>query len=89
MSKTLAIELKDDVFPALQTEPDQVAREMRLFAAVRWYELGRISQSKAAEIADMTRADFIDALSKLSVSPFQEDASEIRRELANPTVTVA
>lgn len=82
MSKTLSIEMNDDVFPALQTEPEQMAREMRLFAATRRYELGRISQSKAAEIAGLTRTDFIAALSLSSVSPFQEDAEEIRQGLA-------
>ena len=40
MSKTLAIEMNDDVFPALQEEPEQMVQEMRLFSAVKWYELG-------------------------------------------------
>ena len=82
MSKTLTIEMEDDVFPALQEEPDKMAREMRLFSAVKWYELGRVSQSKAAEIADLTRAEFITALSHFSVSPFQETAEEIRRGIS-------
>jgi predicted HTH domain antitoxin len=81
MSRTLAIELADDVFPALQEEPDAMAREMRLFAAMKWYELGRISQSKAAEIAGVCRSEFIAALSRSSVSPFQETAAEITRGL--------
>ena len=50
---------------------------MRLAAAVKWYETGRISQDKAAEIAGMSRAEFIRALSAFSVSPFQETADEI------------
>lgn len=82
MSKTLTIEMEDGVFPALQEEPDQMAREMRLFSAVKWYELGRVSQSKAAEIAGLSRTGFIAALSEFSVSPFQETADEIRRGLA-------
>ena len=81
MSRTLAIELADDVFPALQQEPEAMAREMRLFAAVRWYEMGRISQSKAAEIAGLSRSEFMSALSRSSVSPFQETAAEITRGL--------
>ena len=77
MSKTLAIEMNDDVFPALQAEPEQMAREMQLISAVKWYELGRVSQSKAAEIAGLSRAAFIAALSRFGVSPFQETADEI------------
>ena len=82
MSTTLAIEMQDDVFPALQEGPEQMIQEMRLFAALKWYELGRVSQSKAAEIAGLSRTDFISALSRSSVSPFQESAEEICRGLS-------
>ncbi len=85
MSTTLAIELADDVFPALQEEPEQMVREMRLFAAVRWYEMGRTSQSKAAEIAGVSRTTFMSALSQCFVSPFQETAAEITRGLCAGT----
>ena len=82
MSKTLAIEMEDDVFPALQAAPEQLIREMRLFSALKWYELGRVSQGKAAEIAGVSRTDFLMALSQFSVSPFQETAAEIEQGLA-------
>jgi len=83
MSKTLSIEMDDAVFPALQEDPEQMIREMRLFSAAKWYELGRLSQGKAAEIADLSRADFIAALSRFSVSPFQENSDKITRGLVN------
>lgn len=82
MSKTLTIEINDDVFPALQEDAEQVAKEMRLFAAVKWYEQGRVSQDKAAEIAGLSRTAFIWALSRYGVSPFQETAEEIKKGLA-------
>ena len=50
--------------------------EMRLAAAVKWYEMGTLSQSKAAEIAGLSRAEFIDALNRFRVSPFQYDSVE-------------
>jgi predicted HTH domain antitoxin len=43
--------------------------------------LGYISQGKAAEIAGLTRADFINALSRFKVSPFQYTPEELRSEL--------
>ena len=54
--------------------------ESRLAAAVKWYELGLASQGRAAEIAGLPRRPFIDALSGLSVSPFQHTADEVVRE---------
>jgi predicted HTH domain antitoxin len=53
---------------------------MRLIAAIKWYEMGQVSQEKAAEIAGITREDFLMELSKLNVSPFQYTAREILKE---------
>ena len=46
-------------------------------AAVKWYGMGLLSQGKAAEVADLSRAAFIIELSRFGVSPFQETASEV------------
>jgi len=53
---------------------------MRLAAAVKWYELGMVSQAKAAEIAGITRSEFIAELTRFKVTPFQYSADEIRQE---------
>lgn len=67
----ISIELPQNAFSALRQEPAAFVREMRLAAAVRWYELERISQAKAAEIAGISRAEFLEALSRYNVTPFQ------------------
>ena len=55
--------------------------EMRLAAAVKWYEMREISQAKAAEIAGLSRSEFLTALARFGVSPFQYDANEIVYEV--------
>jgi len=77
----LTLELPQDVFSALRQEPETFLREMRLAAAVKWYETEQISQSKAAEIAGISRAEFLAALARFGVSPFQITADELIAEV--------
>ena len=77
----MTIELPQDVFSALRQEPNEFVRELRLAAAVKWYELQQVSQAKAAEIAGISRADFIQALGRFDVTPFQVTAEELIAEV--------
>ena len=78
----LTIELPRDLFSALRQEPEQFLREMRLAAAIKWYETEQVSQAKAAEIAGISRAEFLSALNRFGVTPFQVTADELIREAA-------
>ncbi|MBP7560459.1 MAG: UPF0175 family protein [Armatimonadetes bacterium] len=79
----LTMELPPEVFSAIRRGPEEFLREMRLAAAVKWYELGEISQEKAAAVAGLRRAEFIDALGRYRVSPFQYTGEDIARELGD------
>ncbi|MDV3353039.1 UPF0175 family protein [Leptolyngbyaceae cyanobacterium CCMR0082] len=80
---SITLNLPDTAFSALRKTPDEFAQEMRIAAAVKWYELEQVSQGKAAEIAGLTRADFIQALSRYQVSPFQYTEADLSQELSN------
>lgn len=79
----VSIELTRDVFSALRQDPAGFVREMRVAAAVKWYENSVISQSKAAEITGLSRAEFVNALNQFKVSPFKYNADEIVAEVTH------
>jgi predicted HTH domain antitoxin len=81
MSVVLKIDMPESVFSAIRKSPAEFADEMRLAAAVKWYEMGMISQEKAAEVAGLSRADFLFSLYRFGVSPFQYSAEDIKKEL--------
>ena len=81
--QTISLEIPVTTLAALGESPDEFIRELRIAAAVKWYELGKLSQGKAAEVAGLSRTAFIDALSRFRVSPIQITADELARELVN------
>ncbi|NBC14453.1 MAG: UPF0175 family protein [Gammaproteobacteria bacterium] len=79
----LTLEIPEAAFATLHQAPDELAQELRTAAAVKWYELGRASQGRGAENAGLSRAAFIDALSRYRVSPMQYTAQELLDELSD------
>ena len=76
------VEFDSDVFATLRRSPEEVAQEIRLAAAVIWYAQGRVSQGRAAELAGVSRAEFLDALSKSGVAACQETLEDLDEVLA-------
>ncbi len=81
--QTVSLEIPTTTFAALGESPDEFVSEMRIAAAVKWYELDKLSQGKAAEVAGLSRSAFIEALSRFQVSPIQITAEELEKELAD------
>ncbi|MGD0382415.1 MAG: UPF0175 family protein [Thermoguttaceae bacterium] len=79
--QTITLDLPEDVFVAMRRSPEEFAREMRLAAAMLWYSRGIISQEKAAEIAGLNRAEFLQALARNEMDVFHVDFDELKQEI--------
>lgn len=79
----VTVEIPRTVLTALRKEPASFVADMRIAAAVKWYELEMVSQAKAAEIAGLSRAEFLRALGRFEVSPFQISLDELMEEAGN------
>lgn len=79
----VSFDLPADVFSALRKAPAEFAAEMRIAAACHWYSQGMVSQGKAAEIAGLSRIDFLDELARRKIPAIQMTVEELREELGD------
>lgn len=77
----LVLDLPETAFSSLRISPSEYLDEMRRAAAVKWYEMRRISQGKAAELCGVSRAQFIRILSDYRVSVLQDDPESLAAEV--------
>ncbi len=80
---TVTIALPDDLLSTLHRSPVEMQAEVRLAAAIDWYRRGLLSQGRAAEIAGVPRADFIDALAARRIEVVQVGVDELGGELGD------
>jgi hypothetical protein len=62
----LTIDIPDEALSALRETLDRFATELRFAAAVHWYHQGRLGASMTAQVAGVTRLEFLDKLAPRS-----------------------
>jgi predicted HTH domain antitoxin len=78
---TVTFDVPDEALSALRLSPTEFVRNMRIAAALLWYSQGEISQSKGAEIAGTSRAEFIDELALRRIPLVQATPEELPDEI--------
>ena len=84
-SCTMTIQMPYDVFIHLHKSRIEAAQDVQRQAAIRYYKTRMLSLGKAAELADMTRFEFIDYLRFNGESIFDytgDELSEIHEDAA-------
>ena len=79
----LKLDIPDDVISALDLDNDQFAEEMRLAAAIKLYELRKLSSGAAAQLAGIPRAEFSARLVDYNVASFRMTGDEIASDEQN------
>ena len=78
---TITYEMPQIAFSTLRLSPREFAREMRTAACVQWYAQGLVSQGRAAEIAGLSRAEFLEELFRRKVPACQVTLEELIEEI--------
>jgi Uncharacterised protein family (UPF0175) len=79
--KTITLEMPEDATELDWCSEEEFPRQLRLAAAIFWYDRGLISQGKGAGIAGLTLAGFIQALSDAKGEALEVTPEELKAEL--------
>ena len=77
--RKIALDIPESVLLAEKTDERAFARELRILAAVKLYELGRLSSGRAAELAGMPRVEFLLALERYQGFPLAVELADLER----------
>ena len=78
---SVTIQLPDELPSSLHRSPNELEKDIKLAAAIDWYRQGLISQGRAAELAGLPRAGFLDALAARKIDVIHLDADELKQEM--------
>jgi len=76
----ITLSVPEDMLLALKVTPERLGAELCLAAAVKLYEIGRLSSGAAAKLAGMPRALFLSRLAEYGVATFEVTEAELRQE---------
>lgn len=76
-TRRIAVDVPESVLLAERTDERAFAQELRMLASVKLYELGRLSSGRAAELAGMSRVEFLLALERYQVFPLSAELADL------------
>jgi predicted HTH domain antitoxin len=79
----LTLQVPADLDLSLNVKPGALSRELLCAAAVKLFELGRISSGKAADLAALPKPLFLAKLIEVGVSASMHSAQDITEDIAN------
>jgi predicted HTH domain antitoxin len=79
----LVVPIPQALADAMQSTPEEFAREARMAMAAKLYELKRLPSGMAAQLAGVSRVEFLLELHRFGVAVIDLTADEVLADAAN------
>ena len=79
----IALTIPDEALSVLADSREAAGAELRMLAAVKLFELKRLSSGAASRLADISRVEFLKRLSKYGVPVFDMTEQGLKTALKN------
>ena len=77
VTRQVVVNVPEKILLAEKTDEVAFGRELSTLAAVKLYELGRLSSGRAAELAGVSRVEFLMNLSRYRVFPLASELEDL------------
>lgn len=80
--RQITVGIPEKIILAEKADESTFARELLMLAAVKLYELGHLSSGRAAELAGISRVEFLLSLGRYKVFPFAAELRDLEKSHA-------
>lgn len=79
----ITVEVPEEVLISLKETAVEFSRDILMLAAVKLYQMGKLSSGRAAQLAGIPRVSFLQSLAQYGVAIFDLTTEEMKKDFEN------